>query len=128
MGCLTVIKWYSRKVLSWRLSNTLDPRFCVEALEEALEKYDCPQIFKTDQCNQYTGSELTGLLKASGIRISTFPPVGMEKCSRFLNCTLMYLGFMDLHSCSAKYCQQSPIFQFSHLGPDRSTAPCSHRS
>jgi len=68
---LTVIMdWYSRKVLSWRLSNTLDPRFCLEALEEALEKYGCPEIFNTDQGSQYTGSEFTGLLKASGIRIS----------------------------------------------------------
>ena len=65
-----IMDWYSRKVLSWRLSNTLDPRFCVEALEEALEKYGCPEIFNTDQGSQYTGSEFTGLLKASGIRIS----------------------------------------------------------
>lgn len=68
---LTVIMdWYSRKVLSWRLSNTLDPRFCVEALEEALEKYGRPGIFNTDQGSQYTGSEFTGVLKAAGIRIS----------------------------------------------------------
>jgi len=68
---LTVIMdWYSRKVLSWRLSNTLDSRFCVEALEEALERYGRPGIFNTDQGSQYTGSEFIGVLKASGIRIS----------------------------------------------------------
>ena len=68
---LTVIMdWYSRKVLTWRLSNTLDQRFCVEALEEALEKYGRTGIFNTDQGSQYTGSEFTGVLKAAGIRIS----------------------------------------------------------
>lgn len=68
---LTVIMdWYSRKVLSWRLSNTLDQRFCVEALEEALERYGRPGILNTDQGCQYTGREFTGVLKAAGIRIS----------------------------------------------------------
>ncbi|MDM7939721.1 MAG: DDE-type integrase/transposase/recombinase [Methanothrix sp.] len=68
---LTVIMdWYSRKVLSWRLSNTLDTRFCVEALEEALESYGRPGILNTDQGCQYTGREFTGVLKATGIRIS----------------------------------------------------------
>lgn len=68
---LTVIMdWFSRKVLSWRLSNTLDSRFCVEALEEALRRYGRPEIFNTDQGSQYTGSDFIGVLKESGIRIS----------------------------------------------------------
>jgi putative transposase len=68
---LTVIMdWYSRKVLSWRLSNTLDPVFCVEALEEALSRYGKPGIFNTDQGSQYTGSDFIGVLQAAGIRIS----------------------------------------------------------
>jgi putative transposase len=68
---LTVIMdWFSRKVLSWRLSNTLDSRFCVEALEEALRRHGRPEIFNTDQGSQYTGSDFIGVLKASGIRIS----------------------------------------------------------
>lgn len=51
--------WASRKVLSWRLSNTLDVSFCVEALEEALERYGPPEIFNTDQGSQFTSLEFT---------------------------------------------------------------------
>jgi putative transposase len=65
-----VMDWYTRRVLSWRLSNTLDSSFCVEALQEALDLYGKPDIFNTDQGSQYTGNEFTGLLKASKIRIS----------------------------------------------------------
>jgi putative transposase len=68
---LTVIMdWYSRKVLSWRLSNTLDSDFCVDALEEAIDRYGIPEIFNTDQGAQYTGEAFTSILKASGIKIS----------------------------------------------------------
>ena len=61
--------WYSRWVLSWRLSNTLEPSFCCEALEEALNRYDPPEIFNTDQGSQFTSTEFTGLLKEVGVRI-----------------------------------------------------------
>lgn len=60
----------TRKVLSWRLSNTMDVGFCVEALNEALEKYGSPEIFNTDQGSQFTSLEFTGVLKKAGIRIS----------------------------------------------------------
>jgi len=66
---VAIIDWYSRYVLSWKLSNTLDADFCVEALEEALEKGK-PEIFNTDQGSQFTGEAFTGLLKQHGIRIS----------------------------------------------------------
>ena len=66
---VAIIDWYSRYVLSWKLSNTLDANFCVEALEEALEKGK-PEIFNTDQGSQFTGEAFTGLLKQHGIRIS----------------------------------------------------------
>jgi putative transposase len=70
-GYLVVIMdWYSRKVLSWRLSNTLEADFCVEALEEALQRYGCPEIMNTDQGAQYTSEAFTGVLKAHGIQIS----------------------------------------------------------
>jgi len=60
---LTVnMDWYSRKVLSWRLSNTLDSSFCVEALREAMMLYGKPEIFNTDQGCQYTGKEFIGVL------------------------------------------------------------------
>ncbi len=62
--------WYSRKVLSWRLSNTLDASFCVDALEEAIETYGAPKIFNTDQGSQFTSEEFTGTLRHHDIRIS----------------------------------------------------------
>jgi putative transposase len=66
---VAIIDWYSRYVLAWRLSNTLDADFCVEALEEALRK-DKPDIFNTDQGAQFTGEAFTGLLEQHGVRIS----------------------------------------------------------
>ena len=66
---VAIIDWYSRYVLSWRLSNTLDADFCVEALEEALRK-GRPDIFNTDQGAQFTGEAFTGLLEQHGVRIS----------------------------------------------------------
>jgi len=66
---VAIIDWYSRYVLSWKLSNTLDADFCVEALEEALKKGK-PEIFNTDQGSQFTGEAFTRLLKQHGIRIS----------------------------------------------------------
>ena len=62
--------WATRRVLSWRLSNTLDARFCTEALTEALERYGRPQIFNTDQGSQFTSLEFTSVLKNSGVAIS----------------------------------------------------------
>jgi putative transposase len=67
---VAIIDWYTRKILSWRLSNTLTTDFCVEALEEALAKYGCPEIFNTDQGCQFTSLEFTSVLKDRGIRIS----------------------------------------------------------
>jgi len=66
---VAIIDWYSRYVLAWRLSNTLDADFCVDALEEALSKGK-PEIFNTDQGSQFTGEAFIGLLKKHGIRIS----------------------------------------------------------
>jgi putative transposase len=67
---MAVIDWYTRKVLAWRLSNTLSADFCVEALEEALAKYGRPEIFNTDQGCQFTSVEFTSVLKLHEIRIS----------------------------------------------------------
>jgi len=66
---IAIIDWHSRYVLSWRLSNTLDASFCVEALEEALRK-GRPDIFNTDQGAQFTSEAFTGLLEQHGVRIS----------------------------------------------------------
>lgn len=65
-----VIDWYSRYILSWRLSNTLERSFCIEALEDALSTGRKPEIFNTDQGSQYTSVEFTGVLKRNEIRIS----------------------------------------------------------
>ncbi len=65
-----VIDWHSRKVLAHRISNTMDARFCVEALEEAIARYGAPEVFNTDQGAQFTSEAFTGALKAHGVRIS----------------------------------------------------------
>lgn len=62
--------WYSRKILSWRLSNSLDVEFCVAALEEALGRYGTPVLFNTDQGSQFTSFEFTQVLRDAGVRIS----------------------------------------------------------
>jgi len=67
---VAVMDWASRKVLSWRLSNSLDASFCIEALEEALERYGPPEIFNTDQGSQFTSLEFIEVLKRAGIKIS----------------------------------------------------------
>lgn len=67
---VAIMDWASRKVLSWRLSNTLDTSFCIEALEEAISCYGTPQIFNTDQGSQFTSDAFTQILKNHNIRIS----------------------------------------------------------
>lgn len=67
---VAIMDWASRKVLAWRLSNTLDTSFCTEALEEALSLYGTPQIFNTDQGSQFTSDDFTDILKKNNIRIS----------------------------------------------------------
>lgn len=65
-----VLDWASRRVLSWRLSNTMTTDFCLEAVQEAIDRYGKPEIFNTDQGSQFTSQEFTGLLKENGIAIS----------------------------------------------------------
>lgn len=67
---VAVMDWHSKKVLSWRLSNTMDADFCVAALEEALAKHGKPDIFNTDQGSQFTSFAFTSVLRENGIRIS----------------------------------------------------------
>lgn len=67
---VAVMDWSTRKVLSWRVSNTMDVEFCVEALEEALARFGRPEIFNTDQGSQFTSSDFTDVLKAADVRIS----------------------------------------------------------
>jgi putative transposase len=65
-----VLDWASRRVLAGRLSNTLTTDFCVEAVQEAISRYGCPEIFTTDQGCQFTSQAFTGLLNDHGIQIS----------------------------------------------------------
>ena len=67
---VAIMDWATRRVLAWRLSNTMDARFCIEVLNDALAKYGTPEIFNTDQGSQFTSEAFTGLLKDSGISIS----------------------------------------------------------
>ena len=67
---VAIIDWASRAVLAWRLSNTIDSRFCVEALEEALERYGKPKIFNTDQGAQFTSATFTDKLEKADVAIS----------------------------------------------------------
>jgi putative transposase len=70
MYLTAVIDWYSRYILSWRLSNTLTTDFCIEAVQEAFDKFGKPEIFNTDQGSQYTSNDFIELLKTSEVRIS----------------------------------------------------------
>ena len=70
MYLVAIMDWHSRRVLSWRVSNTLDTDFCIEALEEALQRFGAPEIFNTDQGSQFTSEAFTGVLKNHGIKIS----------------------------------------------------------
>ena len=70
MYLVVVMDWYSRKMLSCRISNTLDADFCVEALQEALSRFGTPEIFNTDQGAQFTSNAFTEVLKSHGVSIS----------------------------------------------------------
>ncbi|MFQ5693664.1 MAG: transposase, partial [Nitrospinota bacterium] len=82
----------TRHVLSWRLSNTMDASFCVEALEEALSRYGKPRIFNTDQDSQFTSLDFTGVLKDAAIAISMD---GLGRCMDNI--------FIERLWCSLKY-------------------------
>ena len=67
---VAIIDWYSRKVLAWRLSNTMDAVFCVDCLEEAIKNYGSPEMFNSDQGSQFTSDDFTGVMIRNGITIS----------------------------------------------------------
>ena len=70
MYLVAVMGWHSRKVLSWRVSNTMESDFCVDALGEAIHRFGPPDIFNTDQGSQFTSDAFTGTLKKHEIKIS----------------------------------------------------------
>ena len=101
---VAIMDWYSRRVLSWRLSNTLEPFSCCEALEEALNRYDHPEIFNTDQGSQFSSAEFTGLLKEAGVRISMdgrgrwMDNIFIERLWRSLKYECVYLNAFETGS------------------------------
>jgi putative transposase len=101
MYLVAIIDWYSRKVLAWRVSNTLETGFCVEAVEEAMQRYGRPEIFNTDQGSQFTAEAFTSLLKRNGIRISmdgrgrALDNVFVERLWRTVKYEYVYLHAFD---------------------------------
>lgn len=94
---IAIMDWYSRKVLSWRVSNTLEVEFCVEALSAALLDYGNPEIFNSDQGSQFTSKAFTDCLKASQVTISMdgrgryLDNIFIERLWRSLKYELIYL-------------------------------------
>ena len=80
---VALMDWASRKVLSWRLSNTLDASFCTEALEEAIALYVTPQIFNTDQGSQFASDDFINILKEHDSK-SVWMAESSERTSRIL--------------------------------------------
>lgn len=98
---VAIMDWYSRRVLAWRLSNTLDSTFCVDALEEALSRFGPPAIFNTDQGSQFTADAFTKPLRDRGIAISMdgkgrcIDNVFVERLWRSLKYEEVYLHVYD---------------------------------
>jgi len=95
---VVIMDWYSRYILSWRISNSMDVEFCKVALEEALEQYSHPEIFNTDQGSQFTSVEFTRILLNNKIKISmdskgrAFDNIMIERFFRSLKYELVYLN------------------------------------
>ena len=93
--------WFSRKVLSWRVSNTMDVYFCLAALEEALARYPTPEIFNSDQGAQFTANAFTDCLKQAKVHISMdgrgrcHDNIFIERLWRSVKWELIYLKAFD---------------------------------
>ena len=102
---VAIIDWCSRRVLSWRLSNTLETSFCLEALREATERHGCPEIFNTDQGSQFTSEEFTSALLERGVKISMdgkgrcIDNIFVERLWRSLKYEEVYLNAYDTVCC-----------------------------
>jgi len=98
---VAIMDWATRAVLAWRLSNTMDAGFCVEALEEAMARYGKPEIFNTDQGSQFTSIDFTGVLKEAGVKISMdgrgrwLDNVFIERLWRSLKYECIYMQEME---------------------------------
>lgn len=124
--------WASRKVLSWRLSNTLETDFCVAALGETFHRFPKPLIFNTDQGSQFTGLDFTSLLKDADIKISMYgkgrwmDKVMIERLWRSLKYECVYLHAFETSSETRKgigswieyYNQERPHSSLDDRTPD----------
>jgi putative transposase len=96
-----MMDWYSRKILSYRISNSMESDFCIAALEEAIQKYGTPEIFNTDQGSQFTSFAFTSVLKDAGIKISMdgkgrfMDNIFIERLWRSLKYECVYLHAFD---------------------------------
>ena len=132
MYLVAVMDWYSRKVLSWRVSNTLESEFCIEALEQALRRYGKPEIFNTDQGAQFTSRGFVGLLESNGIQVSmdgrgrVQDNIFIERLWWTLKYHFLYLHAFDngfdlrrgLHQWVDFYNQERPHQALDNLTPD----------
>jgi len=130
---VAIIDWYSRKVLSWRLSNSLDTAFCIDCLEEALRHCGRPEIFNSDQGVQFTSTAFTGILKREGVNISmdgrgrALDNIFVERLWRSLKYEDIYLkGYacmveltVGLTEYFAFYNDERPHQSLSDLTPDQ---------
>ena len=109
MYLCAVLDWASRRVLAWRLSNTLTTDFCLDAVQEAITRYGTPAIFNTDQGCQFTSLEFTGLLKDQGIQISMDGKgcwrdnVFVERLWKSIKCEEVYLTVSAAHQGLERY-------------------------
>jgi len=129
---VAIMDWYSRKVLSWRLSNSMNVSFCLEALEAAFARYGQPEIFNTDQGSQFTSFDFTSALKDRGIKISMdgrgrwMDNVFIERLWRSLKYECVYLNAFDnglqarqnIGSWLTHYNQARPHSTFNGQTPD----------
>jgi len=132
LSLVAIMDWQSRKVLSWRLSNTMEAQFCVEALEEALAWYGVPDIFNTDQGAQFTSCEFLAVLKDHEIKISMdgkgrwIDNVFIERLWRSLKYECVYLNAFENGSQARQqigvwlkhYNQTRPHSTFEEQTPD----------
>ncbi len=101
---VAIMDWASRKVLAWRLSNTMDVDFCVEALEAALARHGKPEIFNSDQGSQFTSVAFTQVLKDAGVKLSMdgrgrwMDNVVIERLWRSLKYECLYLQAFETGS------------------------------
>ena len=134
---VAIMDWASRKVLAWRLSNTMEVEFCIEALEEALAKYGKPEIFNTDQGSQFTSPEFTNVLKNAEVKISMdgkgrwMDNVFIERLWRSLKYECVYLHAFEtasetragIGSWITYYNGERPHSTFDGQTPDEVYAP-----